>query len=431
METNALVGIDRVLVSLYRSLGLRRYLNETFQTESPLFNMTTDNITTAYQRLQLYNDYDGSYSFISDEGTQHSSLYLTSLTFGAMISPFMPLRDNVTLNRTLNWILSHQQEDGSFEDNGPCFHYRFCSGKFRRESLTAIILYSLTRDNSSDYMPEFIHRRLFNGENNPIIRAQRYLESRIPAVKPCLLTITLFEMAFMQNQTLSSQLREKIHQALLDRKLSVAPEDGSKYLKNVDGKMTFDDQLLVNTMTISLYAAFAEFRTASDIARWVVDQIHTHPQYDTLLDAVFYTEAWLNVDCLFRKQFSAEKFRITVDVTCDNGDKKQFKIDSKNMDVTQHFQFTLPVQQISYSVSGFGLVFVKIVEEYAEQQQSGESMPFQLTQEFKPMPWFSEIRAKTCMTYTPTTKLTTENFNRTMVIEIELPSGKRNDFIQR
>jgi len=61
METNTLVGIDRVLVSLYRSLGLRRYLNETFQTESPLFNMTTDNITTAYQRLQLYNDYVGSY----------------------------------------------------------------------------------------------------------------------------------------------------------------------------------------------------------------------------------------------------------------------------------------------------------------------------------------------------------------------------------
>ena len=68
METNSLVGTDRSLVRLYRALGLRRYLNETFQTDSPLFNMTADNITTAYQRLQLYSDYDGSYSFVSDEG---------------------------------------------------------------------------------------------------------------------------------------------------------------------------------------------------------------------------------------------------------------------------------------------------------------------------------------------------------------------------
>ena len=69
VETNSLVGVDRAIVRLYRLLGLRRYLNETLQTESPLFNATVGNITTAYQKLQLYGDYNGSYSFISDQGT--------------------------------------------------------------------------------------------------------------------------------------------------------------------------------------------------------------------------------------------------------------------------------------------------------------------------------------------------------------------------
>jgi CD109 antigen len=430
METNSLVGIDRALVRLYRSLGLRQYLNETFQTNSPLFNMTTDNITTAYQKLQLYCDYDGSYSFVSDKGTQHSSLYLTSLAFGAMISPMMPFHDNVTLNRTLNWILSHQQEDGSFDDNGPCFHYQFCSGKFRRESLTAIVLYSLTHDNASDWMPQFIHQQLYHGENCPIIRAQNYLESRVPHVKSNLLMITLFEMAFIQNRTLSPILREKIHQALLNRKLTVVPEDGSKYLKNLDGTMTFDDQLLVNALTISLYASFEDYKTTSDIARWVVDQIQTHPYYDTVLDAVFRTEAWLKVDCLFRKQFDIEKFSVTVDITADNGQKQQFKIDSKNMDLTQTCQFTLPVHQLTYSVHGSGLVSICILQKFAEQQQQKQQklVPFELTQEFVPMSWFSEIKAKTCMTYTPTKedqKLFPDNLNRTIVIEVQLPSGKK------
>jgi hypothetical protein len=346
-----------------------------------------------------------------------------------MISPMMPFRDNVTLNRTLNWILSHQQEDGSFDDNGPCFHYRFCAGEFRRESLTAIVLYSLTRDNSSDWMPEFIHSRLYDGESCPINRAQRYLESRVPDVKPHLLTITLFEMAFIQNRAMSSALRGKIQEALLNRKLTVVPEIGSKYIKCMDDKMTMDDQLLLNAMTLSLYGYYGDYRTVSDIARWVVDQIQTHPHYDTVLDAVFRTEAWLKVDCLFRKQFPIEKFAVTVDVSADNGEKRQFKIDSMNMDVTQRFRFTLPVRQITYSVSGFGLVAVSICETFAEPEQKPmEPVPFQLTHELTPMSWLSEIKAKTCMTYTPTPKdrqLAKENFNRTMVMEIKLPSGMR------
>jgi hypothetical protein len=279
-------------------------------------------------------------------------------------------------------------------------------------------------------MPNFIYQYLYQGENNPISRAQHYLESRVPNVKPHLLIISLFEMAFIQNPKLSSVLREKIHQALLSRKLSVVSEDGSKYLKNIDKNMTFDDQLLVNAMTISIYASFEDYRTASDIARWVVDQIQIHPHYDTVLDAVFRTEAWLQVDCLFRKQFEIEKFGITVDFTADNGEKQQFKIDSKNLDLTQTVYFTLPVHQITYSINGFGLVIVRILQSFAEQQQQQQqkSVPFQLTQEFTPMSWLSEIKATTCMTYTPMTseqKLVTPNFNRTIVVEIELPSGKK------
>jgi len=44
------------------------------------------------------------------------------------------------------------------------------------------------------------------------------------------------------------------------------------------------------------------------------------------------------------------------------------------------------------------------------------------------MPWFNEVHAQTCMTYTPTSedrKFIPDKFNRTMVVEIELPSGTR------
>ncbi len=340
----------------------------------------------------------------------------------------MPVHDNVTINRTLSWVLSHQQPDGSFDDQGPCFHYRFCSGQFRRQSLTALVLYTLTRNNVSAFLPEYIHSQLFNGQQNPIVLAQHYLESNLNTVKPCLLTTTLVELALIQCGSLPEQLRQQIFQNVRSRQLTVVPENGSKYLKNMGEQYTNDDQMLLNSLTLSIYAYFGDIQTSSDIARWIVGQIETHPHFDTVLDGVFITEAWLKLECLFHQRFGADKFLVTVDVTADNGQKQQFKINSTNMDITQKFRFTLPVNQITYTVSGFGTAGVCVRQIFIEkQQQISQPTPFQLTNEFLPMPWLSEITAKTCLTYTPTTRdqqLAQGVFNRTVVIEFQLPSGK-------
>jgi len=429
METNSLVGIDRSLIRLWRLLGLGRYLNETLKTETPLFYDTMGNLTTAYQKLQLYGDYNGSYSFISDQGEQQSSLYLTTLALGALISPIMPIHDNVTINRTLSWVLSHQKEDGSFDDEGPCFHYRFCSGEYRRQSLTALVLYTLTRNNVSEFVPEYIRRELFDGERSPIVLAQRYLESNLNIVKPCLLTTTLVELSLIQCRSLSEQLKQQIYQNVRNRQLTVVPEDGSKYLKCMGEKCTIDDNILLNSLTLSIYGCFGDVQTSSDIARWIVKQLETHPHFDTVLDGVFITEAWLKLECLFHQRFGSDKFSVVVDVTADNGQKQQFKLTSENMDITQKLRFKLPVNQITYTVSGFGVCGVCIRQIYVEkQQQISEPVPFQLTNDFSPMPWLSEITTKTCLTYTPTPRdqrLAKDVFNRTVVVEYQLPSGFR------
>ena len=340
----------------------------------------------------------------------------------------MPVHDNVTINRTLTWILSHQQEDGSFDDEGPCFHYLFCTAEYRRESLTALVLYTMTRANISDFVPQFVHQKLYAGEQSPVARAQRYLESRLNAVKPCLLTTTLIELALVQCRLLPEQLRNQIYQNVLSRQLTVVPEDGSKYLKLTGGNMTFDDELLLNSLTLSIYGIMNDFNTTSEIARWVVAQFEKHPHYDSVLDAVFGTEAWLMTSCLFRRHFGSEKVSLTVDVTADNGQKQSFQINSTNMDITQKFRFTLPVNQISYTVSGHGNAGVCVKQIFVEKQQpqTSEPSPFQLTNEFVPMPWLNEIQTRTCLTYTPTTRnqnLANGIFNRTVVVDVQIPSG--------
>jgi len=429
-DMTGLIGIDRAILRLWRLIGLRRYLNETSQMESHLYGETVLNITKAYEKLQLYSIYNGSYSFISDQGEQLSSLYLTSFAFGAVMSPFMNVRDNVTINRTLSWILSQQREDGSFDDEGPCFHYRFCSGEHRRESLTALVFYAMTRDNISDFAPEFVRRQLYLGERSPIVRAQHYLESRLDAVKSSPLTLSLIQLALVQWRLLPEPTRQKIIQDVRSRQLTVVPETGAKYMKLPMEKMVFDDELLLNSFLISLYANFGDYKTTWDLSRWLAPQMGTHPGYDTVLSGVFHTEAWLNSDCLFRQRFGSEKLSIVVDVSADNGQKHQFKIDSTNFDMIQRFHFTLPVNQVTYTVSGFGIAFVCIRQSYMEQQlpPTTQPMSFQVSNEFTSMPWLSEIKARTCVTYTPTTydqRLAKDSFNRTVVVEVQLPSGMR------
>jgi len=99
------------------------------------------------------------------------------------------------------------------------------------------------------------------------------------------------------------------------------------------------------------------------------------------------------------------------------------------MDVSQKYHLALPVRQVTYSVSGFGIACVRITEVFVEQEQKPtEPLPFQLTHELTPMSWLTEIKAKTCMTYTPTPKdrqMAKESFNRTIIMEVKIPSGMR------
>ena len=416
------VGIDHALMRLYRALTLRQYLNETSQIGSELDKNSTQIIGKAYQELQMYNGYDGSYSWVADEMTGCPSLYLTSLAFGALVSPLMPFHDAVTLNRTLNWILSHQQADGSFDDRqGQCFHPQFCGDEFRRESLTALVLYSLTHDNVSDSMPEYLRRR------EVTFRAQQFLISRVPEMKPHLFLITLVEMAFIQNRTLTSELRTKIYQTLLTRPLEVNSTDQSKHLKiSNDTPMSVDDQFVLNAMTTSIYASYNQLQMAIDLARWLTNEMNIRPRDDNLLNAIFRIKAWWNVDALFRRQFSEKKVDVTVEVTADHGEKKVIKIDQTNWDRTQTMNFTLPVKEISYTVRGFGLVNVEIRRSLVEQEWTSTG-PFQLTQEFHPLPSINEVEAKTCLTYNPTNST---GRNQTIAVHVQLPSGTRANLRQ-
>jgi len=433
MDTKSFIGVDTPLIRLWRGLLLRRYLNETQQSEHALMNMTWNNITANYQTLQLFTDVNGTYGYQFETEKKQSNLFLSTVALGAMLSPLMPFRDNVTINRTLTWILKQQRQDGSFDEMGPCYYQRFCTSEYRRDLMTSLVVYFLSHHSLIPHLPSFVRQQLYGNddEQSPMFRARRYLETRLDQVKNCMLTTTFMELALIKWHKLPTELQQKIRQRIQERQM-VTEEDGSKSVKvDNEADMTIENRLLLNAFTLSIYAHYDDFKTTWALSRWIVSKLNVHYHMDNLLDAIFMTKAWVHSDCLLRRHMKStgEKFNIVVDMTAD-GRRQQFRIDETNMDITQTWNLTLPVQQFTYTVSGKGMVGIQIKQVFVDKEQvtPPPTQEISVQQEFKPMSWLSEIKAKTCLTYTPKQqerngKLT--NVNSTVVIEVQLPSGTR------
>ncbi|CAF0859596.1 unnamed protein product [Didymodactylos carnosus] len=435
MDTKSFIGVDIPLIGLWRGVLLRRYLNETQQSEVGLMNMTMNNITANYQTLQLFTDVNGTYGYQFNTEKKQSNLFLSTVALGAMLSPLMPFRDNVTINRTLTWILKQQRQDGSFDEMGPCSCQRFCTSEYRRDFMTSLVVYFLSHDNLTHSLPWFVREKLYgtgdSDQQSPMFRAKRYLESRLDQVKNCMLTTTLMELALIQCHKLPTELQQKIRQRIQERQL-ITEEDGSKSVKiENEGDMIIENKLLLNTLTLSIYAHYNDYKTTWALARWIVSKLSVHHQMDTLLDAIFMTKAWVHSDCLLRRHMKStgEKFNIVVDMTVD-GRRQEFRFDETNMDITQQWNLTLPVQQLTYTVSGKGMAGVAIKQVFVDKEQitPPPTQEISVRQEFESMSRLNEIRARTCLTYTPKQQEQNRklaNVNSTLVVEVELPSGTR------
>ncbi|CAF3435196.1 unnamed protein product [Rotaria sp. Silwood1] len=214
-------------------------------------------------------------------------------------------------------------------------------------------------------MPEFIHRRLCYGPKNVIMRAPHYLEKHISNVKAHLLR-ALCQIAIIQNFDLEIDLRKKMSHSVINTKLKNVQYD-SKYVQ-CNEKMTFVEELLLNKMIMLLYFHLGDDKTGKNIATWIFNQIPAEKNYYKILDAVFGTQVYLQLNRYVGKNCQVENFSIKIDVSSNN-DEKLFFVNSENINTTQIYQIELSVNGIIYKINGIGCVYVVIEKIYTEEDQ--------------------------------------------------------------
>ncbi|KAK7096877.1 hypothetical protein V1264_003921 [Littorina saxatilis] len=134
---------EQNMIKLAPDLYIANYLTASGQITPAMHTRVKHLIETGYQRELTYQRSDGSFSaFGNSDGA--GSTWLTAFVLRVFheARPYVYVDDGV-LQRAINWIIDHQNQDGSFNEFGHIYDQEMKHFKDHSNGLTSFVLLSL------------------------------------------------------------------------------------------------------------------------------------------------------------------------------------------------------------------------------------------------------------------------------------------------
>jgi CD109 antigen len=334
---------------------ITKYLESSGQLKPEIMAKAEKLMITGYQRELTYRRTDGSFSAFG-MNDQSGSLWLTAFVFKcfAQAKGLMYIDTNV-LNEAANWIKSHQNSDGSFDQVGFVHHQEMLGGLSGKDALTAYTAIALLEADE----------KISSG------RAVAYLENQLGEMTdPYAVAITTYALELAGSP--------KADEAY-DKLISLAKEDengmywGSDVIEpepltKEGGRMPGFRPDINRSASIetTAYATLALVKhgdafNASRSSKWLVSKRNAYGGYGSTQDTVMTLQALTEY---------ATGARSDADLTITlkgGGIDKQLKINDKNFDVLQIVE--VPVNaQIEMTVDGKGDAIGQVVRRFNEPE---------------------------------------------------------------
>ena len=134
------------------------------------------NIQLGYQNELNYMHDDGSFSAFGKSDSNGSS-WLTAFVIKSFsqAKQYVETIDENVIKKSIDWLISNQNEDGSFNEPGSVIHKDMQGGVNSRLTVTSYILISLLESNIFD----LLNQRIWNS----IAMSTRYLEKNMNSVE--------------------------------------------------------------------------------------------------------------------------------------------------------------------------------------------------------------------------------------------------------
>ncbi len=352
---------EQNMLGLAPDVFIAKYLEETGQMKPEVMAKAELLMTTGYQRELTFMRSDGSFSAFGQEDPE-GSLFLTAFvlkTF-AQACPEPGRRaqgliyvDPQVLSSTQDWIIQHQNADGSFDPVGFVHHQEMMGGLTGKNALTAYVAIAL----------------LEAGEKEASGAALRYLAEELSAINdPYTMALVTYALELGE-----SPVRDRAYEKLMD--LAVENEDGLHWAVSKVGEP--QGSLAVEATGYALMALLehGDPLNASRAARWLVIQRNAFGGFNSTQDTVVGIQALT--------AFAAGS-RADVDLVVEvqtGGTMKQLRINPENYDVLQLVQ--LPVgEDVAISVAGKGQAVAQLVLRYNLPQAEKEAEIFHINVDY-------------------------------------------------
>jgi CD109 antigen len=336
---------EQNMILLAPDVYITKYLNETGQLKPEIMAKAEKLMITGYQRELTYRRSDGSFSAFG-ESDDEGSLWLTAFVLKSFSqAKDLIYIDDAVLTKAVEWIIAHQNTDGSFDPIGFVHHQDMVGGVQGKTALTAYVAIAL----------------LEAGESTGSAKAINYLEGKLDEIDdPYTMAITAYALELAQ-----SEKRDAAHEKLME--MAQEDENGLHWGGGVEilpqptirptmeqGRSTEIEATGYATLALIKHAdAF----NASRAAKWLVAQRNAYGGYGSTQDTVVALQALT--------AYSTEG-RADVDLTVSikgEGIDKQVRITPQNFDVLQTIEVPIG-QQIEISATGKGEVIGQVVERF-------------------------------------------------------------------
>jgi CD109 antigen len=343
---------EQNMINFAPDVYITKYLKNSGQLKPEIMAKAEKLMITGYQRELTYRRTDGSFSAFG-MSDQSGSLWLTAF----VLKSFSQAKDIIYMDDSVlsgaeNWIISHQNSDGSFDAVGFIHHQDLLGGLKGKDALTAYTAIALMEA----------------GEKSSSGKAIAYLETKLADMTdPYAVAITAYALELAQSAK---------HEDAYKKLMSLAKEDenglhwGSDIIEPApltrQGVMPIFQPDINRSADIetTAYAALALIKqgdafNSSKASKWLVSKRNANGGYGSTQDTVVTLQALTEY---------ATNTRSDVDLTVTlkgAGVDKQLKINKTNFDVLQIVD--VPVNsQITITAVGKGDAIGQVVRRFNE-----------------------------------------------------------------
>lgn len=356
-----------------------------------------------YQREVQFFRRDGSFSAFGDSDPSGST-WLTAFVLKSFIlaKPYITI-DPKIVEESLNFIVSKQNQNGSFREDGRVIHSDMQGGSSSGTSLTAYVAIALT--DCLSLFPQFQAQRDL---------ALNYLVNNYNESDVYSLSVLSYALSIANHPDFSS-VYAKLNNFAIDS------TDGIHWEKtkasDPNSYWNFEPKSL--DVEITAYALLATYKRdisrSLQIVRWLSRQQNSKGGFQSTQDTVVGLESLAK----FSANFKVSSPNLTLTLAPDDGSAFEVTVNSSNALVLQSFDLKSTVRKLNISSKGDGVGFAIVSLSFSFYEITVTPEPtFRITHRFE-NPCLGYLKSLICLAY-----VKEEDVSLNMVLaKMTLPTG--------